>query len=231
MFDYVIYGAPRSGTTYLAEWLYPYLYDLGYGVFLNEYFTTNEHNMRWIFDGESFLTVDPGVVTTISHSVEWLKLSPRRHLIKHISSDDRPKVIDYFAQCPVIIVQRQDIWKQVLSFGISANTHVWYTDSYQINQSYGLTMIRSQFDAITKSIMRAYDVERFPRRVIVTYEEICNNPIVLLDRLGLPRQEYDPFTHPLAPLSRKMNYDHETSFTNLDEIRQWYESVDWPTHR
>jgi hypothetical protein len=222
---YFVFGAARSGSTYLSEWLFPYLRDhLGYRRMLNEFFTMTPTHVTFECDNnkEIHLTTEARDVT-VAERLAWLMASPFDYFLKHLVNNWNDAIlydhlmIDYHP----IIVYRKDTWHQILSYGISRRTDIWYSAIPLDLHDLQLTYDRLYFDRMAHCLVSLFETAKlFRNKTFISYEEFIDDPYVLLNRLGLPRLEYEP--HP-APLSAKINHNHESNFSNLSEVRLWYD--------
>lgn len=223
---YAIISAARSGSTYLAEWLFGYLHDhQGYRRALMEYFTVNPARIRWDYVNRDIVETAKAPKSTVAQRLHWLKDSPHRYLVKHRSDHitDKP----YFSKCNVVIPYRENVLQQVLSYGLSKHTQTWYSNRPVNWTNLRLIYPRSTFDAIAREIAITVKLAKtLPKVTLLSYDDFVREPMTVLDKLGLPRKGFRN-----TPKSVKMNHHHESNFVNLKEVRAWCAELTGPAYR
>ena len=224
--QYAVISAARSGSTYLAEWLFGYLRQHhGYRRALMEYFTGNPARMRWQYRNREIIETSPHTPSTIKQRVQWLKDSPHRYLVKH--RGDHETDIRYFSQCHVIVPYRRNVLQQVLSYGLSKHTHTWYATKTVDWKNLKLNYPPQTFKAIAREIAITVKLARtLPNVTLIAYEDFVRDQNLLLDKLGLERRGFAN-----RPTSVKMNHHHESNFVNLDQVRLWCAEINDAAHR
>jgi hypothetical protein len=129
----IVFGTPRSGTTFFTRWLSNNNTDYNY---LGEYF------QPYYFNTEN---IDTETYTRIS------KLSNNSLFKVHAGSELHPKVLSIVKSNPVNVVIRKNKLAQIISMGLASISDTWVT--YDNNDTYVKGIYKKEwFDDITNRI-------------------------------------------------------------------------------
>jgi hypothetical protein len=211
----IILGTPRSGTTYVANWIseqypeyerlgmrslgeifHPDFFNDGYGVGDN-FIPLRQHDMAF---------VDTETLRRISLLPEKcvFKLHPGQEMSKHIW--------EFIADRPIIMVERKDILGQFISIGIGYHTNKWVSPNMGINGLQAGEKVeykRVWFDDLAQ---RLIDMKEL-RNSLIIERVIYHEQLPLLERSTskLPKKQ-----------NHGTNEDKLKNFTNSEELLIWY---------
>lgn len=223
---FLVFSTPRSGSNPFCEVFGNYLQLLtgqaNYGEIFNMNIILSNFHLEKGFQNQS--KFDP--IQIFKQRFTEIESDPNHFFFKVFPNQiNAPMLVYLQSKYEFIFLERRNVWEQLLSYLISSSTQKWYEEGGINAKERELIAKKEHFNTFFRMRLKykkVRDEYRYPK--VIFYEDFLSLGISkVIASIGLEPIDESLFQTKPLEYKKQNDYDKETRFLNLDEIRNWYQ--------